>query len=119
MTGAELRPCYRVAVGYFEGLRRLGFEPSQIFFILQTAQKTLFTILHHQDKEFICECGPLDVSYETFSVEWTAITAAINDGTFPQEDLDTIWQESAANTGAKQFVMALMRKGIYPIKDLN
>lgn len=119
MNGVGLRPCYRVAVGYFEGLRRLGFSSSQIRFVLQTKQKALFTVLEHNKAEFICECGPLDLSYEQFTSEWTAIVEAINDGTFPQEDLDTIWHESLAHKYPGKFVVAMATKGIYPINKQN
>ena len=119
MTYDEIHPTLRVAIGTFEGFRKVGFAADDIF--VEAAQNPyvgpeqlmVFTLLRTQGKEFRVDAGAWDKDkVPELERQWVALCEAMNARQVPQDDMDRIWQESPAYQRKVEFVTAILRKGI-------
>ena len=124
MTYAEIHPSLRQAIGNFEGFRKLGFAPDDLYVILAASpllpesQLMVFMALRLEDREFSIECGPWEKSEDqAFPERWIALCEAWNAGQVSQDDMDRIWHESAAHLRAVEMGMGLIAKGFQIPED--
>ena len=133
MTTTALRRFPRVlqeAWAYFEALRRLGFRSDDIYFgtglgipdglpNASAAVSCMFVILRMHDKEFIINVGPYSGDAEMQEKIWLQIVAGVADGTYDEEELQIIWDNSKASRRSVDFIVALHEKGIAMPKVTN
>jgi hypothetical protein len=111
----DISEIMRRFLGAFEGYRRLGFLPEQIY--LETRSSVAlggkigaFAALKAQGKEFFMELGP--VRHEKkLGEEYKRVATAVREQRVSPKDLDRIWQESICCTQAESFHTALVLKG--------
>jgi hypothetical protein len=102
-------------IGGREALRKLGFRAEDLF--LEVAPSAVlgtlgaFVTLRTQGKTFRIECGPVD-DPSALGAEYERVSAAVNEGAVSQGDLDRMWQESEEHRRPREFVEAVMRKGL-------
>jgi hypothetical protein len=125
MTTTALRRFPRVLLetwGYFEALRRLGFSSSDIYFGTglgvpeglshTTPVSCLFVILRHSGQEFVINVGPYEGDEELVKKMWLQIVAGVGDGTYDDEELKIVWENSKALERSVDLVLGLRNKGI-------
>lgn len=108
----------RVFMGYWEGLRKVGFSSSDIFFHIsehplptRKNEKWIFCSLIQGEKKLAIECGKLLVTEEQAFDEYRSMSDKMNTGQINQMTLDRIWQESRAHKRAFEFVTFLAANG--------
>jgi hypothetical protein len=112
----DASPTLRAFMGNWEGFRRMGF-PSENLYLMTSASIELggalgaYLVLRRRGREFSVFCGEVR-SEEAVETEYRAMCEAVVDGTFDQEDLDRIWQESVVYARAGELIAALLHKGI-------
>lgn len=117
MVYAEIHPTLRAFIGNWEGLRKLGFQAEDLYCVIQRSVQLggalgCFVQLLTQGKEFLVDVGPVDMDPMYFEQAYRAVVRAIQAGEIEQDDLDRIWQESAAYRRKTAFVFAIAAKGI-------
>ena len=118
MTYDEIHPTMRAFLGGYEGLRKLGYEPDEIFCAIGRNAALggalyCFVKLVVGDATFLMDAGPVR-SPEAFAEEYYRVVLAVNGGEVSQGDLDRIWRASPACTNSVGLVAALMAKGFNP-----
>lgn len=90
MDATELPPTFQTALAIFDGLRRLGFEPDQIFFSYNP--NGMHVVVRHDGKEWSLRAGDVDMSRDKWKVEWPKVATAVSNGEMTQESMDAVWQ---------------------------
>jgi hypothetical protein len=120
-----IHPAMREALGAFEVLRRFGFESDDIFFH-QNAEEVpgrepkgmMFVVLKTQGKDFSIRVGVVDLPYEVWIEEWTAVATAAAEKRIV--GVDRIVDESLARSEMVGLLLAIHGKGIrVPVAQLG
>ena len=106
---------YREAWAIHQAYRRLGY-PSENIALHQNPDGVLCVILKHMTLQFAVTVGVVQPGWET---TWSQFSEAVNNGTFTDDDLMRVWQDSVVcrNVNRVSLFDALKLKG-FPL-DLN
>lgn len=113
----EIHPAIRGALGMFEGLRKIGFQATDIYAATRDngeEAKSIMVVLRAQGKEHITTVGEMSVSEDDFRDIWEETCLAVNSRLVPPKDYQRIYRESLAYTNAGDLLFSLHRKGIVP-----
>jgi hypothetical protein len=94
MDANTLPHAYQAALFLFNGLRCLGFPSEHIFFTYDPV-KGMFVSVEHDGRKWSIRCGALDLSYESWEVNWRKVTTAMLDGSLTEDSLDKLWERWA------------------------
>lgn len=102
-------------IGAHESFRRLGFLPEQISMEVNKAPQLggkdgVFAVLRAQNKQFSVIIGEAK-SIPKLNKEYREVVESVVGGSFPQADLDRIWQESECRKNWQDFVSSILLKG--------
>lgn len=109
------------AASIHEAFRQLGFKAEEIFVGLLPAEvhgiaydNVVTVILRSQDKQFAASVCRWDISQEEFAEKWAWMIDWINNRASPEE-LDRMWQQSAAGSedGFVTMGQVLQEKGFF------
>jgi hypothetical protein len=113
---------------YFEALRRLGFRPDDIFFVtgngipdtlpVPSVCPCVFVLLKHSGEEFSINVGPFKGKAEDQEKMWLQMAAGIADGTYDEEELQIVWENSRAFRDSVALVTTLRAKG-FPLPKVD
>lgn len=101
---------YREALAVHEALRRLGFEPEEIY-VGHNNFGQFWVQLESQGKKFIADCGYIHEPSESVDRRWKEIVAAVVDGSITNESFDLALRDSEVYRNSASFVSTLKRKG--------
>ena len=119
----NLHPSIKEGLAIFECLRKLGFEPNQIYAGAKvsllcegsnrTSQKMqlVIIVLKAGSKEFVIQAGPWEETQEAFNDAWIDAAEKWNSST--KRFRDDIWNNSLVATQATPLIAALASKGIH------
>lgn len=119
----DISPTMRRFIGGREAFRKLGFAPDDLYCVVERSVNLggalgCFVQLRSRGRVFHLEVGPV-VEPKAFGAEYIRVANAVNSGEVAQTDLDRMWQESEPYCNALEFILALKRKGIEPLKDVS
>lgn len=113
MKLTEIHPALQHALGCYEGFRRCGFTPDEIFIVHSGTQDIVFVILETQGKTFSIGAGYLPCNSEE---EWKKLALpifeAVKNGALSEADMQACWEQSLPYRHTDQFLMKIAEKGI-------
>ena len=104
-------PAINEMLASHEALRKLGFEPDEIYVMLDSSNTAVVT-LKAQDLEFNITCGDFEGDADEFSSQWSEAVGQWNKS-MSTDTMNKIWKSSFVYANIAQLIMALKQKGFY------
>lgn len=115
MNYNEISSPIRKFLGGWQAMRQLGFSSDDLYFVTAMSARhrtlSIFVKLTTQGKEFLLEVASID-SEAAAQAEYQTVSKAMAKGEVPIEDVARMLEESETFQRGREFVAALMSKGI-------